>query len=76
MEVARAQAFNHGLLAGRGPVARLCRQLVAAGRYDQAQSGCQVLMAHPGHLGYLLACSTSAAASALHLHRGARQRVL
>ena len=55
MDVARAQAFNHGLLAGRGPVARLCRRSVAAGRYDQAQRGCQILMAHPGHLGYLLA---------------------
>ena len=54
-DVASALAFAHALLAGQGPVTRLRRRLAAAGRDDQAQGVLQVIVAHLGHLGYLLA---------------------
>ena len=54
-DVPPALAFDHALLAGQGPVPRFRRRLAAAGRHDQAQGVCQVIVAHLGHLGYLLA---------------------
>ena len=54
-DVAPALAFDHVLLAGQGPAARLRRRLAAAGRDDKAQGVCQVIVAHQGHLGYLIA---------------------
>ena len=53
-DVAPALAFNYALLAGQGSVAKLRRRLAAAGRENQARCVCQVIMAHLGHLGYLL----------------------
>ena len=41
-DVAPALAFNHALLAGQGPIARLRRRLAAANRDDQVQGCCQV----------------------------------
>ena len=54
-DVAPALAFDHALLGGLGPVAKLRRRLAAAGRDDEAQGVCQVIVPHLGHLGYLLA---------------------
>ena len=54
-DVEPALALDYALLAGQGPVARLRYQLAAAGRGDQAQGVCQVIMTHVGHLGNLLA---------------------
>ena len=54
-DVTPALSFHHALLTGQGPVTRLRRRLAAAGRDDQAQGVCRIIVAHPGHLGYLLA---------------------
>ena len=53
-DVAPALALCHALLDGQVLVARLHRRLAAAGRDDQAQCVCQVIVAHLGHLGYLI----------------------
>ena len=52
---APALAFNQGRLTGQESVATFRPRLAAAGRGDQAQGVCQVIMAHLVHLGYLLA---------------------
>ena len=76
---APALAFDNALLAGQGPVVKLRRRLVAGGRDDQVQGGCQVIVAHLGDLGYLLAdhrmiCFGSNAHTAFARRGGPRQR--
>ena len=54
-DTALAPTFHHVLLTGQGPVTKVRRRMAAAGRDDQAQGVCQVIMAHLSQLGYLLA---------------------
>ena len=53
-DVAQALALEHALPAGQGLVTRPRRRLEAAGRDDQVQGVCQVIVAYLGDFGYLL----------------------